>query len=51
MLARVAGVWDQISDGHHLDLNSGPSLGMPELASNANFSPAWKPGEKIEELS
>jgi Ni/Co efflux regulator RcnB len=23
---------------------------MPVLANNANFSPAWKPGEKIEEL-
>jgi ParB-like chromosome segregation protein Spo0J len=27
------------------------SAGMPELASKANFSQAWKPGEKIEELS
>ena len=23
------------------------ALGMPELASSANFSPAWKPGEKV----
>jgi hypothetical protein len=28
----------------------GAGLEMPGLASNANFSPAWKPGEKIEEL-
>jgi ParB-like chromosome segregation protein Spo0J len=27
------------------------ALGMPELASKADFSKAWKPGEKIEELS
>ena len=24
------------------------ALGMPELGSTANFSPAWKPGEKTE---
>jgi len=45
--ARVAGVWGQISDGHHLDLNWA-RLGMLELASNTNFSPTWESADKIE---